>query len=362
MSEGPDKESQTEAPSQKKLDDAQEQGNIPVSREAGSFAALAAMMAVASFLLMDGVRNLHQRLAQVLDNPAGWSLKTGGDATQFLTMIGIEMARFILPVFIMFMGAGLAVSFAQNIPQFVLDRIQPKMSRISLAKGWSRLFGAQGWMEFLKVLAKFTAIVLVIVLLLRSEQTAFVDVMFLPPGDVPQALLQMILHLISPMMIAIGVIAAIDVITVRIQWYGNLRMSRQELKDEHKQSEGDPLVKSRLRSLALDRSRRRMLDAVPNATMVIANPTHYAIALRYVKSENAAPVVVAKGQDLIALKIREIAEKNGIPVIEDKALARSMYDQVEVDRMIPAAFYRAVAELIHYLTSRKSVPMSGSRH
>ena len=131
-------------------------------------------------------------------------------------------------------------------------------------------------------------------------------------------------------------------------------MTKQEIKDEHKASEGDPLVKQRMRSLSLDRSRRRMLAAVPRATVIIANPTHYAIALRYVREEGGAPLVVAKGLDLVAIRIREIAEKAGIPVVEDKVLARSMYDVVEVDKMIPAAFYKAVAEVIHYLRSRGS--------
>jgi flagellar biosynthetic protein FlhB len=133
-----------------------------------------------------------------------------------------------------------------------------------------------------------------------------------------------------------------------------MRMSRHEIKDELKQMEGDPVVKARLRSLALDRSRKRMIDAVPRATLVIANPTHYAIALRYVREEGGAPMVLAKGQDLIALKIRQIAEANDIPIVEDKALARSMYDNVEVDKMIPVEFYRAVAEVIHLLNTRRA--------
>ncbi len=124
-------------------------------------------------------------------------------------------------------------------------------------------------------------------------------------------------------------------------------MTKQEVKDEYKQAQGDPIVKSRQRSIARDRARRRMMKAVPRATLVIANPTHFAVALRYVREENDAPVVVAKGQDLIALKIREIAEENGIPVFEDPPLARSMFAQVSVDSVIPSVFYKAVAELIH---------------
>jgi flagellar biosynthetic protein FlhB len=126
-------------------------------------------------------------------------------------------------------------------------------------------------------------------------------------------------------------------------------MSRQELKEEFKQSEGDPFVKARMRSLAQDRARRRMIASVPKASFVIANPTHYAIALRFVREEGGAPMVLAKGKDLVALKIREVAERHGVPVLERKELARAMYDFVEVDKMIPQEFYRPVAELIHYL-------------
>ncbi|MEQ9248234.1 MAG: EscU/YscU/HrcU family type III secretion system export apparatus switch protein, partial [Nitratireductor sp.] len=132
----------------------------------------------------------------------------------------------------------------------------------------------------------------------------------------------------------------------RHQWRVDLRMTRQEVKDEHKQTEGDPIVKARLRSLARDRARQRMMSAVPQATLVIANPTHFAIALRYRRDEDAAPVVVAKGQDLIALRIREIATEHNIPVFEEPVLARSMYKQVSVDNLIPSQFYKAVAELI----------------
>jgi flagellar biosynthetic protein FlhB len=135
-------------------------------------------------------------------------------------------------------------------------------------------------------------------------------------------------------------------------------MTKQEVKDEMKNIEGDPLIKARMRSLALDRRRRSMLAAVPKATLVIANPTHYAIALRYVREEGGAPRVIAKGADLIALMIRQIAEQHDIPVVEDKALARSMYDAVEVDRMIPPEFYKAVAELVHILYLRDRRPRS----
>ena len=146
--------------------------------------------------------------------------------------------------------------------------------------------------------------------------------------------------------VATIVLVAADLVWSRLFWSRDLRMTRQEVKDEMKQVDGDPLVKARMRSLARDRARKRMIAAVPRATFVVTNPTHYAMALRYVKEEGGAPMVIAKGQDLIALKIREIATEHSIPIIEDKLLARSLYKVVEVDKMIPPEFYKAIAEIV----------------
>ena len=158
---------------------------------------------------------------------------------------------------------------------------------------------------------------------------------------------------IAAVLAATLAVASADLAWSRVRWRRDNRMSKQELKEELKQAEGDRMIKARLRSLRLDRSRKRMLSAVPRATMVVANPTHYAVAMRYVRSEGGAPLVVAKGADLIALKIRAIAEAHDIPVVEDKPLARSLYAAVEVDRPIPADFYRAVAEIVHLIQQRK---------
>jgi flagellar biosynthetic protein FlhB len=176
--------------------------------------------------------------------------------------------------------------------------------------------------------------------------------MFSDPSLLPELMLTMAIRLVSAIAIATIVLVAADLLWARFKWRSDLKMTKQEVKEEYKQMEGDPMVKARMRSLAQDRSRKRMLAAVPKATFVIANPTHYAIALRYERSEANAPIVVAKGQDLIALKIREIAEKSGVPVIEDKPLARSMYNHVEVDRMIPPDFYKAVAQILFYILTR----------
>lgn len=159
-------------------------------------------------------------------------------------------------------------------------------------------------------------------------------------------------RLLSIVCVATVLLLAADLIWARAHWRKDLRMSKQDIKEELKRNEGDPMKKAKLRSLALDRMRKNMIAAVPKATLVIVNPTHYAVALRYVKEESAAPIVLSKGQDLIALKIREIADQYSIPIIEDKELARSLYDGVELNQPIPPEFYRAVAEIIHVLYAK----------
>jgi len=156
------------------------------------------------------------------------------------------------------------------------------------------------------------------------------------------------------LVIALAAFALVDVPLQRKLHLDRLKMSHQEVKEEHKQAEGDPLVKARLRSLARDRSRRRMIASASKASLVIANPTHYAVALRYRRDENPAPLVLAKGADAIALKIRAVAEQNNIPVIENRALARALYEAVQVDQVIPGEFFRPVAEIIYFLQSQQS--------
>jgi flagellar biosynthetic protein FlhB len=210
--------------------------------------------------------------------------------------------------------------------------------------------------EFLKSLAKLVAVCVLGVLLLRAAHHDLLNAMFMEPGALPNLVLTMSTRLLMAIAVATIVLVAADLVWSRLFWARDLRMTRQEVKDELKQVDGDPLVKARMRSLARDRARKNMMAAVPRATFVIANPTHYAVALRYVKEEGGAPLVIAKGQDLMALRIREIASQHAIPVIEDKLLARSLYKVVEVDKMIPPEFYKAVAEIVFFLFQRRGAP------
>lgn len=351
MSETEDPESKTEEATEKKLRDTLEQGKLPVARDVGTAAGLFALLASFSFLADATTPRLAETLGLLIANAGTLPLRGGSDAHRYLDAVDLEVGRFLAPVMTVIALSGIAASFTQGAPQIVFERIQPDLSRISIRAGWSRLFGIAGLVELIKAIVKMTIVAGAVVLAGTSDQAALVDAMRTDPSRLPALTLRLMIHLTSVVAIAVGVLAMADFLWARFKWRRDLRMSRQELKEEMKQAEGDPFVKARMRSLAMDRSRRRMMAGVPKATFVVANPTHYAIALRYVRGEGGAPLVVAKGKDLIALKIREIAEKNGVPVFEKKELARAMFDIVEVDRMIPPEFYRPVAELIHFLST-----------
>jgi flagellar biosynthetic protein FlhB len=353
MAESDDKESKTEDATDKKLQGAIEKGNIPSSREASTLASFVAIFVAVSFFVTSNIVHLKNALTRFIDSPGGWRLENGADAVLLLHFLGQEMARLLIPVVLLLFFAGMGAAFLQNPPQLVITRIKPEWSRISPMKGLKRIFGLQGLIDFVKALFKLGAVGTVGFFVLRTMQADVFASMFMEPVVIPGLLQDAFLRLIGSVALLTTALVAADIFWSRFKWRKDLRMSKQDIKDEHKQTEGDPKVKARIRSLARDRARRRMIAAVPRATVIIANPTHYAIALRYVRAEGGAPLVLAKGLDLVALKIREVGEQHGIPIVEDKPLARSLYDSVEVDQLIPPQFYKAVAEIIYYLHIRK---------
>jgi flagellar biosynthetic protein FlhB len=354
MAEGEDKESKTEEATEKRLRDAAEQGNVPFSRELPTLLSLLAIVAAGSFLFAGGVVDLRNSLARFIDNPGDWPMENAADALVVLQTLGLDAARLLLPVVLLLMVAGLAGSLMQNPPRLVGQRIQPQLSRISPMAGWKRIFGVAGLVEFLKSLFKLAAVGIVGFLALKSAQVEVFSAMFMDPVTLPVLSRSILIRIVSWIAMLTLVLVVADLFWSRRHWRNELRMSREELKEEHKQTEGNPQVKARMRALGRARSRKRMMAAVPQATLVITNPTHYAVALRYVREEGGAPRVLAKGADLVALSIRQIAQKHNIPIVEDKPLARSLHDTVDVDQLIPPQFYKAVAEIIHYLHLRKA--------
>ncbi len=361
MSEGADKESKTEEATEKKIQDSLDKGQIPVAKEISAVASFLGILAFFMFFAQKGATDLGAFLSMFHERPDEWSLASPPDAIGLYRIVVIEIAKVLAALLVLMMFAGIAASVLQNMPRMVADRIQPKLSRLSLKKGWDRLFGQQGWVEFAKSIGKLIVVGGFVVFAMRQAQSRLLEGMLTPPDVFMGTIRQIAIEIVVAIVLIMAVIAAADLLWSRFHWRQELRMTRQEVKDEIKQSDGDPIVKSRLRSLQRDRARQRMMTAVPTATLIIANPTHYAIALRYERDEMPAPVVVAKGQDLIALKIREIAEEHDVPVFENVTLARSMYKQVSVDKVIPSEFYQAVAELVRIVYGQKSQPPGGNQ-
>lgn len=349
MADKPTQDQKTEEPSEKKIADALREGNTPFSRETVAFGSILGILVALTFFMPATVGRLTQVLKRLIEDPGGWALTVSHDATGLMDFVFVEAAWTISPIIVILLVTGLFSALVQNTPRLVAKRIKPDPSRLSLAKGWKRLFGQQGLVEFLKSLFKFSAVSAATYITLRAMSWDVWNTMLTHPGNLPGVIYEILISGISAVAVAALVLAIADFSWTRYHWYQQQRMTREEVKNEHKQAEGDPLLKARIRSIARDRARKRMISRVPEATVVIVNPTHYAVALRYDIEVDAAPVVIAKGQDLIALKIRETAESHGVSVVEDKALAKPLYHAVEVDQMIPHEFYQAVAQIITFL-------------
>src|SRR5690349_12011502 len=217
MAEASDQESKTEQPTEKKIRDALEQGKIPVSREASIFASMAALMVIQSFLIGQGVQQLVPTLKGFLDDPDGIRLSTGADAQNLLSVVGLQAMRFMLPLIVVLISFGLAASLLQNAPRLVLDRIQPDFSRISPAKGWSRLFGAQGLMEFGKAVFKLVSVSLVVGFMLRASEARAFEAMYTDPAALPEMILTIAMRIVAAICITTILLVALDLAWSRFQ-------------------------------------------------------------------------------------------------------------------------------------------------
>jgi flagellar biosynthetic protein FlhB len=228
------------------------------------------------------------------------------------------------------------------------DALMPKLDRISPAAGLKRLFSKQAAANFLKGLLKLAIVGSVFVVLMWPERRRFESLVTLDLEMLLAVTRSLALKLFVAVVAILAVIAAADYLFQYRQWFARQKMSLRELKDEYKQNEGDPKIKAKIRQLRVGRARKRMMAAVPKATVVITNPTHFAVALQYERGMDA-PMCVAKGADVLALKIREVAGAHGVAIVENPPLARTLYAVVEIDQEVPAEHYKAVAEVIGYV-------------
>lgn len=362
MADGEDRESKTEEPTEKKLSDATERGNVPVSRELMTLGSLLAILFAGKLMAAWSGQHVGQSLSLLLAGAGSIVLEDREDAAILISQQSLSVLAAVLPVLAVLSFGGIIGSLIQNMPQANSQRITPTWSRISVAAGWKRIFGMPGLVEFLKSLFKLGAVSVIAVITVKPQLVSMQSMLGSDPVLIPRTILELSIRIVLALCVTSAVLAVADFAWARFKWRHDLRMTRQEIKDEHKQQEGDPLIKFRIRTIARQRTSRRMMAKLPTATMVIANPTHFAVALRYVREEGGAPIVIAKGIDHLALRIREMAESHEIPIVENKPLARALYEKVSIDDSIPPEFYKAVAEIIHFLQVRKMYTAPANRH
>ena len=360
MAEETDKDQKTEEPTEKRLRDAAEKGDVPRARDVGLLVAMVAATLIVVAALPYSAGQLTRTLLPLIENPNDIRLEgTAIDVLHGLSRLLLGVGVALLPIFGILLCAALVSAFGQGPLLVSQERIRPKLSNLSILSGWKRMFSKSAFVEFLKNLAKLSIIGFAAWYTLAPYMTWTEGSVFMDVAALPELLRDLTLRLLLAILLATVLIAVIDVLWNRFQWRQRLRMTPQELKDEFKQMEGDPTVKAKLREIRRDRSRQRMMANVPRATVVLTNPTHYAVALEYDRARMPAPVCVAKGADLMALRIRGIAEENGVPVVENPPLARALYGSANIDELIPVQHYQAVAEVITYVLRLKSLRGSG---
>lgn len=342
-----DDQEKTEEPTSKKIEDAKKDGNVPKSQDISGFITL--FVAVLILLVMLGFMK-----TQVISLYHYYQSFIGVELTpKIIHEIVINtLARallMILPVCVCVAIAGILAAFMQFGFIFTTKPITPDLKKIDPIKGLKNLFSLKKLIDSIKIVAKVTAVFGVAFYFFWKFIKELPTTIFFSIFNQLEWLKEKILILVFVMLAVLFVIAIIDLFIVRFQYFKDLRMSKQEIKDEYKQMEGDPQVKARIRRAQMEAGRRRMMQQVPQADVVITNPTHYAVALRYDKTRENAPIVLAKGVDIMALQIRKIAVEHGVQIVENPPLARELYKICDIDDTIPANLFKAVAEVLSFV-------------
>ncbi len=348
MADDRDPSQQTEEPTQKRLQEAAEHGDVVKSPEINAFVLLlggtmAIMMFGASIM-----QNLTTSLRIFIEQPDQIGVSPS-DLMALANHVVITFGGILAPVFAVMMAAAIAGHVLQARPSFTLEKIKPDFAKLSLVSGFKRLFGLEGLLNLVKGLLKMGVVGFAIWTQIWPERTMLQSVLDQSPIGIVGDMSHLLYKVLIAALAALAAIAAADYVLQRYRFLQRNRMSKQEIKEEYRQNEGDPQIKAKIRQIRLERAKKRMIAAVPEATVIITNPTHYAVALKYESGQMAAPVCVAKGVDALALKIREVAKAHDVPIVENPPLARALHATVEVDEVIPQEHYKAVAQVIGYV-------------
>ena len=362
MAEGdaPDSSEKTEDPTQKRLDEALERGDVVKSQEVNTWFVIAGAALVLSAFSGTMGGALTTTMRGIIANAHNINMD-GPALPRLFEKIGVEIIAAVAIPFLLLMLAALGGNMIQHRLVWSVQLLAPKLSKISPAAGFKRLFGKEALANFAKGLVKLVLVGAVLTALMWPERGRIMALERTDLGSVLPLAQSLALKLMGAVVAMMAVVAIGDYLFQYRQWHERQKMSLRELKEEFKQSEGDPTIKGKMKQVRQARMRKRMMADVPKAAVVITNPTHYSVALQYERGMDA-PVCVAKGVDTVALKIREIANAHDIPIVENPPLARTLHASVEVDQAIPPEHYKAVAEVIGYvLRLRRAVPYAYRR-
>lgn len=353
MAEEQDKSQKTEDPTERKLSEAHKRGEVAKSTEVTALISLIMGTLVFAFYAGDMATGLRLSLAPFFGEAHTRAFEAADMASMYREILGVISAAIILPMALVVFG-GVLGNLIQHKPIWTADRMKPKLSKISPKQGIKRLFGVMSLVNFAKSVAKLSLVAAIVVMVMWPERDQLALVTSVDPSLILPIIQSLGLQILGAVVAVLTVIAILDFAYQKYHFFTSQRMTKQEVKDEFKQSDGDPKIKAKLAQIRAERSRGRMMAAVPDATVVIMNPTHYAVALKYESEDMQAPVCVAKGIDAVALRIRDMAEENDVSVVENPPLARALYATVELDEEIPSDHFKAVAEVIGFVMRLKS--------
>jgi flagellar biosynthetic protein FlhB len=346
-----DSAEKTQDPTQKRLDDAHERGDVAKSQEVNTWFLIAGATLVMSSFSGSIGSGIEMPLRNLIAK--SWMINVDGPGLLELAQsLGFAVLSALGIPFLFLIIAALAGNMIQHKMVWSAEALAPKFSKISPMAGAKRIFGKQAAANFLKGLFKLIALGVVMMAVLWPERHRLDAMIRFEPEAIMGVTTTLTLQLMGAVVAMLALVAIADFFFQYRQWYEKQKMSLQEIKEEYKQSEGDPHVKGRIRQLRQQRMKKRMMAAVPKASVIITNPTHYAVALSYDRGM-PAPICVAKGVDAVALKIREVAKAHDVPIVENVALARALHASVEIDDEIPVEHYKAVAEIIGYVMGLK---------
>jgi len=349
--DAPDQEAKTEDPSQKRLNDAQKRGDVVKSQEVNNWFMIAGSGLLFSLLAWPMTTGLAGSLKLLIANAD--EFEVGGPMLgNFFNNLALTILSMALIPLVILAAFGIAANLVQHRPLLSLEPIIPKLSKISPLAGAKRMFSRDALVNFAKGVFKLGVVGGVLVAVLIPERDRLETMVTLDPGALLPAFQEMGLKVFGAVLAVVTIIALVDYVYQRQRWWTRLKMTVQEVRDEFKQMEGNPEIKGRIRKIRMERSRRRMMANVPKATVVITNPTHFAVALKYDRTMKA-PQCLAKGADDVAFRIRELAKEHDVPIVENPPLARALYASVDVDEVIPTEHFKAVAQVIGFVMRMK---------